>query len=110
MPYKQLVDFGALQHMCIEYYGSIPYTQQQWEQSTCPLGTLAPNGCFPEPVGSFSGVCRIEGTMNGEWMVALHYIHGLSIPEARETCEDESEMVIGFPGSITRAMFFPPWN
>lgn len=48
--------------------------------------------------------------MNGEWMVALHYIHGLSIPEARETCEDESEMVIGFPGSITRAMFFPPWN
>lgn len=96
---------------CHEYYGSLPYTQEQWDQLVCPLGSIQREGCSTDPRLRFDGVCRMEAGMDGQWQVVLIHTYGLSESVARESCEDEDYAPelgsIGAYGSVT---FYPPWE
>jgi hypothetical protein len=95
---------------CQEYYGSYPYTQEQWDQIACPVGTVAREGCSRDPRTGFDGVCRIAGSMDGQWMVMLLHTYGFSEETARAACEDDEEASIGIPGLIESVTFHPPWE
>lgn len=96
--------------LCQEFYGSLSYTPEQWEQLACPLGLVLPEGCSTDPGTGFAGVCRLEVGMDGEWQVMLIYLYDMTEADARWICEEDEEISSGIPGLVESITFYPPWE